>query len=43
MPPQEVTACSMALGFGDAAASVNRMCMPRQRVHEFARFAGFAD
>jgi hypothetical protein len=41
MGPDEVTACGMSMGFGDAQASVNRMDMPRQRVEDFARLAGF--
>ena len=43
MPAQEVTACSMAMGFGDPDASVNRMHMPRQQVEEFVRLAGFGE
>ena len=43
MPAEEVTACGMAMGFGDPGASVNRMNMPRQRVEEFARLAGFSE
>jgi hypothetical protein len=30
MDPQDVTACGMSMGFGDAEARVNRMGMPRQ-------------
>jgi nitroreductase len=41
LPPQEVTACGMSMGFGDTSASVNRMNMPRQRVEEFTRMVGF--
>ena len=40
MPPQEVTACGMSLGYGDAGASVNGMNVPRQRVEEFVRIVG---
>lgn len=41
MAPEEVTVCGMAMGFGEAEAEVNRMAMPRARVEEFARLAGF--
>jgi len=41
MPPDHVTACGMSMGFGDPAAGVNRMDMPRQRVEDFARMVGF--
>jgi nitroreductase len=41
MSADEVTACGMSMGYRDGAASVNRMEMPRRRVEEFARFAGF--
>ena len=41
MPPEEVTACGMAMGFGDFDASVNQVCMPRQQVDDFARLRGF--
>jgi nitroreductase len=41
MQPEEVTACGMSMGYGDAGAVVNRMGMPRQRVEEFARLVGF--
>jgi len=41
MPPEEVTVCGMAMGFGDPGVGVNQMNMPRQRVDEFARLAGF--
>ncbi|MEJ8823722.1 nitroreductase [Variovorax humicola] len=41
MSPEQVTACGMAMGFGDPAASVNRMDMPRQRMEEFTRMVGF--
>jgi nitroreductase len=39
--PEEVTACGMSMGFGDANASVNQVKMPRQHVSEFVRLAGF--
>lgn len=41
MAPEEVTACGMAMGFGDAHAPVNRMDMPRQPVEAFTRLIGF--
>ena len=41
MAPEEVTACGMAMGFGDAHAPVNRMDMPRQPVEAFTRLVGF--
>jgi hypothetical protein len=41
MPENEITACGMSMGCGDLAAPVNRMCMPRERVQDFARFVGF--
>ncbi len=41
MPPEEVTACGMSMGWGDPSAEVNRMAMPRRAVEDFARFEGF--
>lgn len=41
MNPDEVTACGMSMGFGDAHASVNCMDMPRRSVQEFVRTTGF--
>jgi nitroreductase len=41
MPPEEVTAFGMSMGFGDPAAPVNRTRMPRERVQDFARLVGF--
>lgn len=41
MPPEVITVCGMAMGFGDPEAEVNRMGMPRQGVEEFAHLAGF--
>ena len=41
MDAEEVTACGMSMGFGDATASVNQVRMPRQPVSEFVRLAGF--
>jgi nitroreductase len=38
VPPDEVTACGMSMGFADADAPVNRMEMPRQPIEEFVRF-----
>lgn len=43
MPPDEVVACGMAMGFGDPAAQVNRMAMPRQRVEAFTQILGFEE
>lgn len=43
MPQEEVTACGMAMGYGDPSANVNRMGMPREHVDAFARFVGFQD
>jgi nitroreductase len=43
MPADEVTACGMAMGFAEPDANVNRMDMPRRRVEEFVRVAGFED
>ncbi|MDM0047751.1 nitroreductase [Variovorax sp. J22R115] len=37
MPPEEVTAFGMAMGYGDPDAQVNQTRMPRERVHDFAR------
>lgn len=41
MPEHEVTACGMSLGYADAAAAINGLRMPRERVDDFARFFGF--
>lgn len=41
MPEADVTVCGMSMGYADAAASVNRMQVPRERVQDFARFVGF--
>lgn len=41
MPAEDVTACGMSMGYADAAAAVNQVQMPRQRLEEFARFVGF--
>jgi nitroreductase len=41
IPPGEVTACGMALGYADPAHAVNRMNMPRSSVQEFASLHGF--
>jgi nitroreductase len=41
LPPGQVTACGMSMGWGDARAEVNRMGMPRERVQDFVRFSGF--
>ncbi|WP_353506117.1 nitroreductase family protein [Variovorax sp. J22P240] len=37
MPPEEVTAFGMSMGYGDPDAQVNQTRMPRERVHDFAR------
>lgn len=41
MPPEEVTAFGMSMGYGDPDAAVNRTRMPREHVHDFARLIGF--
>nr|AKQ44161.1 4-nitrobenzoate reductase [Cupriavidus sp. ST-14] len=41
MPPEEVTAFGMAMGYGDPEARVNQTRMPRERVQDFARLFGF--
>jgi nitroreductase len=41
MSAEEVTACGMSMGYGEASAPVNRMDMPRLHVDEFAHLAGF--
>jgi nitroreductase len=41
MPPQELTAFGMAMGYADPEAPVNRARMPREPRHEFARLLGF--
>ena len=41
LPADEVTACGMSMGHADAAAAVNQVGMPRERVDAFARFVGF--
>lgn len=41
MPPEEVTAFGMAMGYGDPEAKVNKTRMPRERVQDFARLFGF--
>ena len=43
MPPEEVTAFGMAMGVGLPEAPVNQARMPRERVQDFARMAGFVD
>jgi nitroreductase len=42
MPPQELTAFGMAMGYADPEAPVNRARMPRAHKHEFAQLLGFA-
>ena len=41
MPPEEVTAFGMSMGYGDPEAKVNQTRMPRERVQDFARLFGF--
>jgi nitroreductase len=41
IPPEEVTALGMSMGYGDPAAAVNQVRMPRERVEDFARMLGF--
>lgn len=42
MPPEEVTAFGMSMGYGDPHAKVNQTRMPRERVEDFARLLGFS-
>lgn len=41
LPPEEVTAFGMSMGYGDPQAEVNQPRMPRERVRDFARLFGF--
>ncbi|MDQ0142071.1 nitroreductase [Cupriavidus necator] len=41
MPPDEVTAFGISMGYGDPRAKVNQTRMPRERVQDFARLFGF--
>jgi nitroreductase len=41
LAPEEVTAFGMSMGYGDPAAKVNQVRMPRERVEDFARMVGF--
>ncbi|MGO4327876.1 nitroreductase [Cupriavidus sp. 2TAF22] len=41
MPPEEVTAFGMSMGYGDPQAKVNQTRMPREHVQDFARLFGF--
>lgn len=41
MPPEEITAFGMSMGYGDTDAPVNQTSMPRERAHDFARLLGF--
>ncbi len=41
MPPEEITAFGISMGYGDPDAKVNRTRMPRERVQDFARMLGF--
>lgn len=42
MPPEEITAFGMSMGYGDLESPVNRTRMPRERTRDFARLLGFA-
>ncbi len=42
MPPQEIVAFGMSMGYGDTQARVNQTSMPRERPHQFAQFLGFS-
>lgn len=42
MPPQEIVAFGMSMGYGDSQARVNQTSMPRERQHQFAQFFGFS-
>jgi len=41
LPPEQVTACGMSLGFADKDAAVNQVQMPREGAGAFSRFLGF--
>jgi nitroreductase len=41
LPPEEITAFGMSMGYGDHEAEVNQTSMPRARVPDFARLFGF--
>lgn len=43
LPPEEVTAFGMSMGYGDPDAEVNQAGMPREPVHDFARLVGFPE
>jgi nitroreductase len=43
MPPDEVTAFGMSMGYGDPQAPVNQAAMPREGVRGFARMVGFPE
>ena len=43
MEPEEVTAFGMSMGYADPNAPVNQVAMPRERVRDFARIAGFPE
>ncbi|MDR6860997.1 nitroreductase [Variovorax guangxiensis] len=42
MPPEEITAFGMSMGYGDFEAPVNQASMPREGRHDFARLLGFS-
>jgi nitroreductase len=41
--PEELVTCGMSLGYGDEAAPVNRLDMPREPLDGFTRWLGFED
>jgi nitroreductase len=41
LPPEEITAFGMSMGYADFEAKVNQTRMPRARVQDFARMLGF--
>lgn len=43
LEPYEVTAFGMSMGYGDPHAPVNQVAMPRERLCNFARIAGFPE
>lgn len=43
LPPEEVTAFGISMGYGDPEAPVNQATMPRERVRDFARLIGFLE
>lgn len=43
LPPEEITAFGMSMGYGDPEAPVNHALMPRARLHDFAQIFGFPE